>query len=210
VDEAYSSSLREGRDSYEIEHRIVRKSIGEVRYVREKCEHVRDETGRIIRSVGMVHDITGRREAERALRESEERLSTVFNSVHDAIFVHTEDQRILAVNDKMLEMYGVTREEALNSHKLLDFSVPGQETLAEEIWQEVRAGKPRLTEWVGRHAKTGKLFDVELFIKRIEYDGREAILASVRDITERKRAKKNGFSARTRFLKGSIVSSMPP
>ncbi len=65
VDEAYSRSLREGRDTYEIDHRIVRKSAGEIRYVHEKCEHHRDETGRIVRSIGMVHDITDRKLAER-------------------------------------------------------------------------------------------------------------------------------------------------
>lgn len=72
VDAAYSGSLREGADSYEIEHRVVRKSTGEIRYVHEKCEHIRDETGRIIRSVGMVHDITERKRAEEELREAKE------------------------------------------------------------------------------------------------------------------------------------------
>lgn len=63
VDAAYSSSLLEGRSSYEIEHRIVR-TTGEIRWVHEKCEHTSDETGRIIRSVGMVMDITDRKQAE--------------------------------------------------------------------------------------------------------------------------------------------------
>jgi len=66
VDAAYSSSLRAGRDTYEIEHRVVRKSSGEIRIVHEKCEHVRDAAGRIIRSVGMVQDITERKRAEGA------------------------------------------------------------------------------------------------------------------------------------------------
>ena len=64
VDAAYTGSLRENRDTYEIEHRVVRKSTGEIRFVHEKCEHFRDATGRIIRSVGMVHDITERKQAE--------------------------------------------------------------------------------------------------------------------------------------------------
>ena len=70
VDAAYTGSLREGRDTYEIEHRIVYKATGEVRYVREKCEHIRDASDRIVRSIGMVHDITGRKRAE----EDRERL----------------------------------------------------------------------------------------------------------------------------------------
>ena len=69
VDEAYSGSIREARDSYEIEHRIVRRSDGTVRVVHERCEHVRDESGRIVRSVGMVHDVTERQHSEALLRE---------------------------------------------------------------------------------------------------------------------------------------------
>lgn len=64
VNDAYSGSIREGRDSYEIEHRVVRRSTGEIRIVHEKCEHFRDQDGQIIRSVGMVHDITERKRAE--------------------------------------------------------------------------------------------------------------------------------------------------
>ena len=40
--------IREGRDTYEIEHRIIRKSTGEVRIVHEKCEHFRDSSNRIV------------------------------------------------------------------------------------------------------------------------------------------------------------------
>ncbi len=66
VDSAYSGSVREGKDSYEIEHRVVRPD-GETRIVHEKCYHVRDKSGRIIRSIGMVHDITERKKAEESL-----------------------------------------------------------------------------------------------------------------------------------------------
>ena len=72
VDAAYSGSLREGRNSYEIEHRVIRKSSGEIRFIHEKCEHLRDVSGRIIRSIGMVHDITERKQAEEELRLTKE------------------------------------------------------------------------------------------------------------------------------------------
>jgi len=77
VDAAYSGSLREGRDSYEIEHRVVRKSSGEVRIVHEKCEHIRDESGRIIRSIGMVQDITKHKILEDELNKYAEQLETL-------------------------------------------------------------------------------------------------------------------------------------
>jgi PAS domain S-box-containing protein len=74
VDAAYSSLIREGRDSYEIEHGVVRRANHEVRIVHEKCEHFRNDAGQIIRSVGIVHDITERKRAEEQLREYAELL----------------------------------------------------------------------------------------------------------------------------------------
>jgi len=70
VNAAYARSLKENRTAYEIEHRIVRKKTGEVRFVHEKYEHFRDATGRVIRSIGMMQDITERRQAEHALQIS--------------------------------------------------------------------------------------------------------------------------------------------
>jgi PAS domain S-box-containing protein len=77
VDTAYSSSLREGRDTYEIEHRVVRKSTGEIRIVYEKCEHIRDESGKIIRSIGMVQDITERKMMESQIEEYSKHLESL-------------------------------------------------------------------------------------------------------------------------------------
>ena len=65
VNAAYTTSLQEGKNSYEIEHRIIQKNTGEVRHVYEKCEHIKDASGNIISSVGMVHDITDRKAVER-------------------------------------------------------------------------------------------------------------------------------------------------
>jgi PAS domain S-box-containing protein len=74
VNNAYTSSIQEGRDSYEIEHRVVRRSSGEVRIVHEKCEHFRNQSGQMIRSIGMVHDITERKQVEEQLRVYANRL----------------------------------------------------------------------------------------------------------------------------------------
>jgi PAS domain S-box-containing protein len=68
VNMAYSDSIREKRDEYEIEHRVVRSRTGEIRWVHEKCRHVRDADGQILRSLGMVLDITERKQAEEEMR----------------------------------------------------------------------------------------------------------------------------------------------
>ncbi len=68
TDAAYRDSVREGRDAYEIEYRVVRRSDGAVRRVFERCTHFRDGSGRIVRSDGTVHDITEWKEAEETLK----------------------------------------------------------------------------------------------------------------------------------------------
>lgn len=73
LDATYSASITGGSDGYEIEHRIIRADTGEVRHVVERCEHTLDISGRPVRSIGMVHDITDRKLAElEAMRRHEE------------------------------------------------------------------------------------------------------------------------------------------
>jgi len=94
VDETYNSSLHENRDGYEIVHRAVKKSTGEVRTVQEKCTHFRDESGQIIRSMGMVHDITERQKAEehkQELLEMEKQLTEELSATNEELMATTEE-----------------------------------------------------------------------------------------------------------------------
>ena len=67
-------------------------------------------------------DITERRRAEETLHKSREALSTVFNGVYDAIFLHGLDGTIIDVNVKMLQMYRVTRQQATKLSIIKDYS----------------------------------------------------------------------------------------
>ncbi|MHB8770629.1 MAG: PocR ligand-binding domain-containing protein [Syntrophales bacterium] len=92
VDAAYSSSLRENRDTYEIEHRVVQKDTGAIRVVQERCHHYRDEAGGIVRSVGMVLDITQRKQSEENVRRQAELLAGVNRILNAALHSGTEEQ----------------------------------------------------------------------------------------------------------------------
>jgi len=126
VDAAYSSSLREGRDTYEIEHRVIRKSTGEIRTVHERCEHFRDSSGRIIRSVGMVHDITERKKAEEALRYQSEFTQNITDTAVISIFVTDAEGRLTFVNPEALRVFGFSFNEMAGKvlHDLIHHHYP--------------------------------------------------------------------------------------
>lgn len=113
VDSAYSGSLREGKDSYEIEHRVVRKHTGEIRIVHEKCYHIRNESRKIIRSVGMVHDITEQKKAEHELRRAKNNWERTFDTVPDFIAILDNNHKIVRANKAMIQQLGVAPQQAI-------------------------------------------------------------------------------------------------
>lgn len=92
VNDAYTASIRDGLDAYEIEHRVLRQATGEVRWVHEKCEHLRDEAGKIVRSVGMVLDVTERKQAEEHIHRQHAILEGMNRIFQTALACETEEE----------------------------------------------------------------------------------------------------------------------
>jgi PAS domain S-box-containing protein len=140
-------------------------------------------------------------QTEYALRTGEERFFTIFNSVNDAIFIHDADSgAILDVNDKMCDMYGYTREEALNVDigELSSGIVPYTLENAIAKVRITASGEPHLFEWHCRH-KNGKLFWGEVNMKRASIGGTDRVLATVRDITGRRRTAEKMEETKRRY-----------
>lgn len=112
VDAAYTNSLKEGKDSYEVDHRIIRADTGEIRYVHEKCFHERDSEGNVSQSVGMVQDITLRKTAEEDLRLNEINLSQTLHSIGDAVISTDRMGCIVRMNPVAESLTGWSFEEA--------------------------------------------------------------------------------------------------
>ena len=81
--------------------------------VLELAETAVVQDGRVRGVQGFARDITPRRAAERALRESEERYRKLFEESRDAIYITTVDGTFVEVNQALVEMFGYTREELL-------------------------------------------------------------------------------------------------
>jgi len=159
-------------------------------------------------ALALVRDITERKQAEERIQRSELLLRTVFNSVYDGIFLHTAEGAIVDVNDKILEMYGVSREEATRLSIADDYSSPDNplDQLG-VLWQRVMAGQPQLFEWKAKRPHDGTTFDAEVFLRRVTLGGRDMVLANVRDITERKQAE--AAVAGERDFSNALINSLP-
>ncbi len=148
------------------------------------------------RTQELKQELSERKRAEQALSTSENALRRVFDSAYDAIFIHGLDGSIMDVNQRMLEMFGVTADEAINMTIADDLSEPGDQiqSLA-EIWRQINDGKRMFFEWRARRPHQNQYFDAEVHAQRISFLNGDVILATVRDISERKKvdALKNEF-----------------
>lgn len=138
----------------------------------------------------LAREIHFRKQAEKELRDNEEKYREIFNAPAEAIFVHdAETGRILEVNQTMLNMYGYTREEALEcSVGDLSLNQPpfSNEDAKVKLQQAMREG-PQLFTWRSRK-KSGVLFWSDVALKYVDIGGNKRIIAVVRDITSRKEA----------------------
>jgi two-component system cell cycle sensor histidine kinase/response regulator CckA len=98
---------------FDREYRIVRKSDGAVRWVHERAEIVRDAAGAVVAMTGTIQDVTGRREAELALQESERRVRMVLETMSLIGLMLDRTGRITLCNDFLLALSGWTRDEVM-------------------------------------------------------------------------------------------------
>ncbi|MEW5908664.1 MAG: PAS domain S-box protein [Thermodesulfobacteriota bacterium] len=190
VDSAYERSVNEGKDNYEIQHRIVRKQTSEVRYVHEKCEHIKDEKGKIIRSIGMVQDITERIQSEEALKESENKFRSVTEQSLVGIYL-IQDDIFKYVNPKFAEIFGYSVKECLAKISFSELVHPDDlSTVRKNVHQRISGDTPSMQYSFRGIKKNKEVIFVEIFGSSILYEGRPAATGTMLDITERMRTQK--------------------
>lgn len=149
VEKLYSRSLQDADVTYEIEHRLIRRNDGQERIVYEKCRHQRDEQGRVVRSLGIVHDITAIRKTEAEYRRTAEalqatnlRLQNILDHSPLLICEFDLDGRYLRANPAVSNMLNVSPSQLAG--KTFDELFPQQTVghLKGRIAEVLAAGAP--------------------------------------------------------------------
>jgi PAS domain S-box-containing protein len=122
----------------------------------------------------------------RQLRESEATMRTIFNSTYDAILLLDDSGHIVDVNKTFERLFGIGRDQAQNltigdiSSESAPFSSLPQ------LYHDILKGQPQLIEWKARRISDSQVFDAEVFLRMVTMQGRQMVLANIRDITDRK------------------------
>jgi len=191
---------------YEIEHRIV-MADGRIKYVIERCEHTYDNEGKALFSIGTVQDITERKLMEMELENSHNFLNQLVNSIHDPIFVKDRDHRWIILNDANIALTGFPREALIGKS---DHDIFPKEQ-ADIFWakdEEVFTSKEININEEYFTSANGVTHCIETIKSMfVSSNGKEYLVGTIRDITERKAAEDTLQSNRN--LLHTILESSP-
>ncbi len=164
-----------------------------------------EETGLTTGIIATARDVTSRIEAEKALRESQTRFSTVFHASPIAIAITSfEEGIIFDCNESLLQTLGYTRDEII-----------GRRTTELPLWHNVTerdqmtarlkaAGAIHFQEHVLRH-KSGEPVHVLASFESTELNGVNSLITMFYDITERK---KNEMELERRARQQAVIAGL--
>lgn len=159
------------------------------RYLESVMTIERDREGRPTAVRGGVRDVTEQKEAEEALRQSEERYRKLVELSPEAIIVH-RDGKLLYVNPAAVRLWGAESAEELIGMSVLDIVHPDHRAAAQERIEKVEkfGSSTALTEL--QHVRlNGEVIDVEVTGMQFLFRGQTAVQTVIRDVTDRRRGR---------------------
>jgi len=171
------------------ERRVVLPS-GETFFMENTANPIRDARGEVVSCLEIVRNITARKQAEEALRQSREELRKMFESVTDGIMVTDFKGVITKTNQRTADMHGFASKDELVGRNALELVAPrDRERMTNSMREALKQGTVRGVEHT--LLKTdGSEFPAELSTSVLKDASGNAVahITIVRDITERKQA----------------------
>jgi PAS domain S-box-containing protein len=168
-----------------------------------------DAEGRMVLAVATFIDIGERKQAEEAIRESEERYRVLAETASDVIIAIDEDSHIQLVNSSVEKVFGYTPSEVVGKNLTMLMPEYLRPLHKAGIKRYIETGKKHFNwsgiEFPGLH-KEGHQVPVEIAFSDFVKDGKRIFTGIIRDITERKRAEESLRESEERFAKAFRAS----
>ena len=178
------------RDHSPFSYRIVHRD-NTVKHVLVQMEVVLDENNVPIRYQGTAVDITSQKEAEKALRETQEKFSKAFYTNLIGMFILDKDKKIVEVNSRACTILNSTRENLLDRTIMESGTLTINDedsSLSDQLWDLFETNKEVKNEEFKVTLKNGKVISVLLSIESLMLEGTEHYLITIVDNTKRKEA----------------------
>ena len=184
VERSVNACVETGGD-YDIEHRVLWPD-GSTHWLNESGGVVYGPDGIAERMLGVVRDVTARKQAAQAVLKSEYKYRAIMENASDAILIGTMDARVIDANRRAEELLGYTRNELLKLHATALHPKEDHPTL-EAAFHDLNTKGNSLYEHLALH-KDGSVINVEVAATIIDYKSEKVVMAIFRDITARKLA----------------------
>ena len=175
---------------------------------------IRDDAGNIIGASVILQDVSALKQAQAAVKESEERLRAAFDQAAVGMAlrgIDPRDSRWLRVNQKLCEIFGYTREELLQLTSV-DVTLPEERHIAIEYNEQLLRGDITSYSREKRYVrKNGEIFWANISVSAVRGpDGHPThVITAIQDVTERKRAEEALRRSEERFFKIFRSSPIP-
>ena len=189
---------------YAASYRIIRADDQSTAWIEEIGRYLYDEEGEAVRMIGVLRDITERKEAEEELRRSEARFRGTFENAAVGIAHVHPDGRWLRVNDRLCQIVGYSREELL-ARTFQDITHSDDHTADRRCRRRLKSGEIASTRLERRYIhKDGHVIWVNLTLATQHADDGAPLyfITVIEDISARKQAEDelNESRLRTRAL----------
>ena len=183
-------NIRGKGEQYNIETRMYKRD-NELIDVDLSLSVFKNDAGDVIGSIGVIKDITKRKQAEKKLKESEEKYEGLFECTTDGMLVLDARGSILDVNSRALELLGLREENMLGENFLsMGILTPKSLSIVVNQFQELLSKKMARSQETEILNHQGKIIAVELssfFLVKKDNEVDNFVLV-VRDISDRKQA----------------------
>lgn len=164
-----------------------------------RAKAIRSPNGQFKGIMTSSRDITERKQAEKALQESEKKFRTLVDQAAQMLFLHDDEGHIIDVNQKAVAQLGYTREELLQMH-VFDLDPDAvQRDDKNWLWKNWPTGGEAITFETRHRRKDGSIYPAEVTASKIILNNTTYVLSLVHDITERKQFEKALIESEMKF-----------